>query len=260
MDVGLIGLGTMGANLARNIADKKFRICVYNRTPEVTAKFIEDFGNTFLTGETNLKKFVQNLSRPRKIILLVKAGEAVDAVIHELLPLLQRGDIIIDGGNSYFKDTQRREKELQGQGINFIGSGISGGEVGALYGPSLMPGGAKSAWQELKPIWKTIAAKDSEGKPCVTYVGENGAGHYVKMVHNGIEYGLMQIIAETYDCLRTLYKLKPDAISKIFREWSKGKLQSYLFEITANVLDKKDEFKSGYLIDYILDSAAQKGT
>jgi 6-phosphogluconate dehydrogenase len=258
--IGLIGLAVMGSNLARNIADKKYRITVYNRTTSVTEQFMREFGNKFLVGANNLKDFVASLERPRKIIIMVKAGTAVDTVIAELSPLLSAGDIIVDCGNSFYRDTARRFTELQAKGIHYIGSGVSGGEVGALLGPSLMPGGARAAYRAIEPIWKKIAAKDFAGSPCVTYVGDGGAGHYVKMVHNGIEYGIMQLIAEAYDILRTTYRLNALEISKIFNKYNKGVLESYLFEITSEVLARRDDLTRGYLIDHIRDAAGQKGT
>lgn len=265
--IGLIGLAVMGSNLARNIADKKFRVTVYNRTTTVTDEFIKNFGSDHLVGSHTLPEFVASLASPRKIILMVKAGDAVDAVIEELTNLqtqniasLQSGDTIIDCGNSHYRDTERRFKQLKEKGIHFIGSGVSGGEEGALHGPSLMPGGNRQAYKSIEPIWKKIAAKDFSNKPCVTYVGDGGAGHYVKMVHNGIEYGIMQLIAEAYDTLRTVYKLPAEEISKIFAKYNKGILQSYLFEIAAEVLAKRDDLSRGYLIDHIRDTAGQKGT
>ncbi len=255
-DIGLIGLAVMGANLARNIADKKISTVVHNRTSEKTNAFIKEFGNKYLFGENNLKDFVATLKTPRKIIIMVKAGEPVDELIAQLAPLLSKDDIIIDCGNSNYNDTKRRSKNFK----NFIGCGVSGGEEGALHGPSIMPGGDKQAVSKILPILQRIAAKDFSGKPCVTYIGENGAGHYVKMVHNGIEYGVMQMMAEAYEMLRTIYKLPAPKIAKIFEKFNHGKLKSYLFEIAVEVLNKKDEFKKGYLIDNILDKAAQKGT
>ena len=259
-EIGLIGLATMGANLARNIANNKFKISVFNRTTEKTTKFIEKYGNEYLIGEEKLKDFVKSLKAPRKIILLVKAGWPVDAFIDKLTPLLDKGDLIIDGGNSNYKDTQKRIETLKEKGIEFLGCGVSGGEEGALNGPSLMPGGSKKAYNKVSKILNKIAAKDFKGNPCVTYIGNNGAGHYVKTVHNGIEYGVMQMIAEAYEIFRSVYKLKAPEIAKIFKNYNRGKLKSYLFEITAEVLDRKDEYKNGYLIDYILDKAGQKGT
>lgn len=258
--LGLIGLGTMGSALARNIANREFSITVYNRTTEKTQEFLGVYGNDFLTGSANLSAFVGTIDRPRSIILMVDAGEAVDALIDQLIPFLERGDCIVDGGNSNYRDTIRRSEALDKKGIAFIGCGISGGEDGALRGPSLMPGGSKSAWLRLRPIFEAIAARDFSQQPCVSYIGETGAGHYVKMVHNGIEYGVMQLMAEAYDILRTLYKLKAPEIAEIFSSFQKGKLQSYLFDIAVPVLQEKDEVARGYLIDHILDKAGQKGT
>lgn len=258
--IGLIGLGVMGNNLARNIADKKFHISVYNRTTEVTEEFINEHGNEFLHQSKTLEEFIGQLELPRKIIILVKAGKAVDAVIDKLTPFLAKGDIIIDCGNSNFHDTKRRFVALQKQGFNFIGCGVSGGEEGALNGPSLMPGGTKESWNKIKNIFEQVAARDFSGNACVSYVGDNAAGHYVKMAHNGIEYGVMQIMAEGYDLLMNIYKLDPPKLSKIFKKYNNGKLKSYLFEISVEVLARKDEFSDGYLIDHILDKAVQKGT
>ncbi|MBI4975508.1 NADP-dependent phosphogluconate dehydrogenase [Candidatus Peregrinibacteria bacterium] len=258
--IGLIGLGTMGQNLARNIANHKFKISVFNRTAEKTKIFIKEFENKYLSGETDLKKFINNLEKPRKIILLVQAGFAVDKTIKHILPFLQKEDIIIDCGNSNFLDTQKRCEKLKKKNINFVGCGISGGEKGALMGPSLMPGGNKKSWEKIKKIFEKIAAKDFNKKPCVTFIGENGAGHFVKTAHNGIEYGVMQIIAETYEILQSLYGLKAPEISKIFERLDKGNLKSYLLEISTKVLNKKDDFKKGYLMDFISDKAEQKGT
>lgn len=252
--IGLIGLAVMGANLARNIANKKIPIVVFNRTIEKTENFIKNFGNDFLTGEKNLKDFVEKLKNPKLIILMIQAGEAVDAIIKQLMPLLGKNDILIDCGNSHFKDTERRQKKLEKKHIHFIGCGISGGEKGALNGPSIMPGGNKKAWQKIKPILGKIAAKDFSKKPCVTYIGPSGTGHFIKMVHNGIEYGIMQLIAETYDIFKNLEKFSNQKIGKIFKNWNKNK-NSFLIEITAKILSRKDN-----LIDFIKDSAGQKGT
>lgn len=258
--IGLIGLAVMGANLARNIASRNIQTVVYNRTTEKTQEFIEHFGNDHLIGEETLESFVQAIEIPRKIIIMVKAGEAVDAVINQLLPLLDKGDMLIDCGNSNYHDTIRRDKELSAIGMHFVGCGVSGGEVGALQGPSLMPGGPEESWNALKDIWEAIAAKDFEGGPCVTHVGTGGAGHYVKMVHNGIEYGVMQMIAEAYDLLKRMYHLEPEQIAEIFEKYQQGRLNSYLFEIAPQVLRRKDDLSDGYLIDVILDKAGQKGT
>jgi len=259
-DIALIGLGVMGQSLARNIANKGFKILTYNRTTETAKKFIDKYDTENLAYEKELKDLVENLERPRKIIIMVKAGSAVDAVIKDLEPYLEKGDVIIDAGNSLYTDSIRRTKELEEKGLNFVGMGVSGGEEGALRGPSIMPGGSKDAWEALSPILKKIAAKDFNGEPCVTHVGNDGAGHYVKMVHNGIEYGVMQMMAETYEILRKIYELKPDKIAEIFKKFNKGRLKSYLFEISIPILEKKDEFNEGYLLDYILDKAGQKGT
>jgi len=258
--IGLIGLGTMGANLARNIANNGFPIVVFNRTKEKTEKFIKEHKNENISAEFEIKKFIEKIELPRKIIIMVKAGKPVDSVISQITPFLNKEDIIIDCGNENFKNTQKRFKELKEKEINFIGCGVSGGEEGALNGPSMMPGGSQKAWKKIKEIIEKISAKDFSKKPCVTYIGDNGAGHYIKMVHNGIEYGVMQIMAEAYDLLKNIYELKTTEIAEIFENFNKGKLSSYLFEISISVLKQKDEFQDGYLIDYILDKAAQKGT
>jgi 6-phosphogluconate dehydrogenase len=279
-DVGLIGLAVMGQNLALNIADHGFQISVYNRTTEKTTKFIEENPHTpgGLVGTTTLQDLVRSLSRPRKIVLLVQAGAPTDAVIDSLAPLLEAGDIIVDGGNSKWTDTIRREKVLRAKGLRFIGSGVSGGETGARFGPALMPGGDPAAYKELEPIWNAIAAKvDARtgrplpggspgepvvgGVPCATYIGPDGAGHYVKMIHNGIEYGDMQMICEAYDLMRGLLGLKAAEIGAVFSDWNKGSLDSYLIEITADILKQKDPVtKRKALVDVILDTAGQKGT
>jgi len=261
--VGMIGLAVMGSNLARNIESRGFPVAVYNRSGDVTKEFMGKFGTSngkpanFVAGYT-MEEFVQNMESPRQIFIMIKAGPAVDAVIDQLIPLLSKGDIIIDGGNAYFKDTIRREERCTSAGINFLGIGISGGEEGALKGPSLMSGGPRDAWKIVAPLLEKIAAQ-ADG-PCTNYVGPNGAGHFVKMVHNGIEYGDMQLIAEAYDILRTVVGCKPDELSTIFADWNNGVLLSYLIEITAKVFKKKDPEGSGYLVDKILDKAGQKGT
>lgn len=258
--IGLIGLGVMGTNLARNIANKGFKISVYNRTTEVMTEFIEEHGNDKLVGFENLKDMIDSLEQPRKIIILVKAGPAVDAVIESLKPLLNKDDIVIDCGNSNYHNTIKRFEDLRGDSVHFVGCGLSGGEEGALIGPSLMPGGSEHAWKNLKEIFEPIAARDFDGGPCVTYIGDSASGHYVKMVHNGIEYGVMQVMAEAYDLLKTIYKLEAPKLAEIFRKYNDGRLESFLFETAIEVLDKKDEFNEGYLVDFILDEAAQKGT
>ncbi|MFP4352731.1 MAG: NADP-dependent phosphogluconate dehydrogenase [Puniceicoccaceae bacterium] len=278
-EIGLVGLAVMGQNLALNIADHGFRISVYNRTTSKMEAFVAKHPDTpgGLVGKADLKDFVASLKRPRKIILLVKAGPGTDAVIDELVPLLEDDDIIIDGGNAKWTDTIRREKELAARNLRFIGSGVSGGEEGARFGPSLMPGGKESAYGELRPVWEAIAAKvDPEtgkplegaapgrpvegGVPCTTYIGPDGAGHYVKMVHNGIEYGDMQMICEAYDLMKNLLGMDAPAIGGVFAEWNTGDLDSFLVEITADVLAQKDPVTGGNFVDVVLDTAGQKGT
>lgn len=257
-DIGLIGLAVMGKNLARNISNKGFHTVVYNRTTEKMTELIKEHGSPTLSGEKSIKSFVKKIKRPRKIIIMVKAGEPVDMVIKELLPHLDKNDIIIDCGNSNYIDSKRRFEELKKKKIQFLGCGVSGGEEGALNGPSMMPGGSKAAWKSVEKIFTKASAKDFTGGPCVTYIGDNGAGHYVKMVHNGIEYGVMQLMAEAYEILRTVYRLPAPKIAEIFERFNRGKLNSYLFEIAVKVLKEKDS--KGYLLDHILDKAGQKGT
>ncbi len=258
--VGLIGLGVMGENLALNIERNGFSIAVYNRTQEKTDAFIANqAAGKNVIGCHDLKEFMACLEKPRKIILLVKAGDAVDKTIDGFKLFLEKGDIIIDGGNSHFKDTQRRENALAKDGIFFIGSGVSGGEEGALNGPSLMPGGDKKAYEQIRPIWEAIAAKVNDG-PCVTYLGPDGAGHFVKMVHNGIEYGDMQLIAEVYDVLRRGLGLSAETIAQTFSQWNRGILDSFLIEITANILGVEDPQTRKPFVDQIVDKAGQKGT
>jgi 6-phosphogluconate dehydrogenase len=258
--IGLIGLGVMGENLALNIERNGYPIAIWNRTKEKVDEFVNNRGKgKKVFGFHDIKEFVQAIEKPRKIILLVKAGDPVDQTVDHLKPYLEKGDIIIDGGNSHFTDTMRREKALAGEGFKFIGSGVSGGEEGALWGPSLMPGGAKDAYESLKPIWEAVAAKVNDG-PCVTYLGPDGAGHFVKMVHNGIEYGDMQLIAEVYDVLRRALGMSAKDISALFEEWNKGILDSYLIEITAKVLSVVDPDTGKPLVDLIKDKAGQKGT
>lgn len=261
--VGMIGLAVMGSNLARNIESRGFPVAVYNRSTDVTKEFMAKFGTKdgkatgFVAGHS-MEEFVKSMESPRQIFIMIKAGQPTDAVIDQLIPLLQKGDIIIDGGNAYFKDTIRREEKCTKAGLNFLGIGISGGEEGALKGPSLMPGGPREAWKIVAPLLEKIAAQ-ADG-PCTNYVGPDGAGHFVKMVHNGIEYGDMQLIAEAYDILKNVVGCKPEELSEIFGKWNDGVLQSYLIEITAKVFKKKDSEGSGYLVDKILDKAGQKGT
>ncbi len=250
----------MGQNLARNIARNGFRTSVYNRTTSVMDEFIAEHGSENLVGQADLADFVQSIAAPRKIILMVKAGKPVDLVIESLLPHLESGDTVIDGGNSHYPDTIRREASLAEKDLNFFGCGVSGGEEGALHGPSLMPGGSKAIWKDLEPILTAIAAKDFNGNPCVTYLGNDGAGHYVKMVHNGIEYGVMQMMAEAYQLLSQNFGLAPNEIADIFEKYHEGKLQSFLFEIAIPILREPDDLGDGFLIDKILDKAGQKGT
>jgi len=260
-NLGLIGLAVMGSNLARNFASRGFTISVYNRTAEHTKDFEKDFSSDKLIATYDYKIFIKSLERPRKIIVMVKAGAPVDAVINDLLPHLEAGDIIIDAGNSFYRDTQRRFTALKEKNIQFVGMGVSGGEEGALKGPSIMPGGDPATWSILKPFLQKIAAKDFSGEPCVAYIGANGAGHYVKMVHNGIEYAVMQLMAESYSLLKNLYGLKAPAIADIFEKLYKGKLNSFLFEIAIPILRRKDDLNDkGFLIDKILDRAGSKGT
>ncbi|MBC8122857.1 MAG: NADP-dependent phosphogluconate dehydrogenase [Gemmatimonadaceae bacterium] len=258
--IGLIGLAVMGENLALNIANHGFPIAVYNRTTEKTKELAEGRAQgKALVPTYTMAEFVAALERPRKMIILVKAGAPVDAVIDQLKPLLEPGDIIIDGGNSLFTDTERRSVELEAQNLRFVGMGVSGGEEGALNGPSLMPGGPETAYRELEPILTKIAAQVDDG-PCVTYIGPRSAGHYVKMVHNGIEYGDMQLIAEVYDLLKQTLNLGADELHEVFSLWNEGELQSYLIEITADIFTKLDEETGKPLVDLILDKAGQKGT
>ncbi len=259
--IGLIGLAVMGRNLALNIARKGFPIAVFNRTTSKVTSFLsEDVRDDDpVQGALTLEEFTGMLERPRRIIIMVQAGDPVDATITQLLPLLDPGDIIIDAGNSHPDDTTRRAKDLPEQGMRFIGMGVSGGEEGALLGPSIMPGGPKDAYEEIAPVLEKIAAQVEDG-PCVTYLGTDAAGHFVKMVHNGIEYGDMQLIAETYDLMSIGMGMKPDELCATFTEWNKGPLESYLIEITGEIFSKLDPETNGALVDVILDRAGQKGT
>ncbi|MEI9941754.1 MAG: decarboxylating NADP(+)-dependent phosphogluconate dehydrogenase [Pseudomonadota bacterium] len=258
-DIALIGLAVMGQNLVMNMNDHGFTVSVYNRTGSVTDEFMAGpaKGSKVVPHKT-VKELVASLKSPRRVFILVKAGAAVDAVINELTPLMDKGDIIIDGGNSHFPDSQRRFDQLKEKGIRFVGSGVSGGEEGARRGPSIMPGGDPEAWPHIKEILQSVSAK-VDGEPCCDWVGEGGAGHYVKMVHNGIEYGDMQMIAEAYDLLRSGLGLSADELKAVFEDWNKGVLDSYLIEITAEIFGHKDE-DGGPLVDKILDAAGQKGT
>ena len=257
-DFGMIGMAVMGRNLAMNIADHGFSVAVYNRNQD-TLKEAVDWSNGKLHGKATLEELVAALDSPRKIMLLIKAGKPVDRVMEQLKPLLNEGDIVIDGGNSWFEDTRRREKDYAEAGLRFFGVGVSGGEDGARHGPSMMPGGDKNAYQELKPVFEAIAAKTDSG-PCVTHIGPDGAGHYVKMVHNGIEYADMQFIAEAYHVLKDVAGLDPEALGTVFAEWNTGPLDSFLIEITAKIFTIKDPKGDGWLVDKVLDKAGQKGT
>jgi len=257
--IGMIGLAVMGENLAMNIERNGFPIAVFNRDPKKVDNFVARTQGRKVIPTRSPEEFVRALARPRKVILLVKAGDPVDWTIAQIKPYLQQGDIVIDGGNSYFADTERREKALKAEGLNFIGSGVSGGEKGALWGPSLMPGGDRAAYEAIRPIWEAIAAKVDDG-PCVTYIGPGGAGHFVKMVHNGIEYGDMQLIAEAYDIMRNVLGLGASEMADIFDEWNRGTLESFLIEITAKILRVDDPETGKPLVDLVLDQAGQKGT
>lgn len=257
--IGVIGLAVMGKNLALNIESRGFSISVYNRSVEKTEEFLKEAEGKNVVGTFSIEEFVHSLETPRKILIMVKAGAPTDSTIEMLLPHLDKGDILIDGGNTYYKDTQRRNKMLSDSGIHFIGTGVSGGEEGALKGPSIMPGGQKEAFELVKPIFEAISAKVNN-EPCTTYIGPDGAGHYVKMVHNGIEYGDMQLISEAYFLLKNVLGLSADEFHQVFSEWNKGELDSYLIEITADIFTKTDDETGKPLVDVILDKAGQKGT
>lgn len=256
--LGLIGLGTMGQGLARNIASHGYTLSLWNRTQEKITEFTQEFGTENFYAPKDFEDFIQSIERPRRIIIMVPAQGPTRAIIDQLTPLLEKDDIILDGGNAHFRDTVSYQKELEAKGIHFLGTGISGGEEGALKGPSIMPGGSEHAWNSFKEILQSIAAEDFNGKACVAHMGSGAAGHYVKMVHNGIEYAEMQALAETYDILHTLYKLPHDEIADIFENWNRGTLDSFLTEISVDVLRAKEEGKE--LLDLILDRSAQKGT
>ena len=264
-DVGLIGLAVMGENLALNMADKGWSVSVYNRTvPGVEEGVVERFvagraKGKRIEGHTDIAGFVASIATPRKIMMMVRAGGAVDELMEQLFPHLSEGDILIDGGNSHYEDTNRRVAFAEEKGFRFVGAGVSGGEEGALTGASIMPGGSESAWQEVKPLLQSIAAKAEDGTPCCRWIGPAGSGHFVKMIHNGIEYGDMQLIAESYGVMKTMLGMGNEQMADIFAEWNRGKLRSYLIEITADILRHKDK-AGGYLIDKILDVAGQKGT
>ena len=259
-DIGLIGLAVMGENLVLNMESKGFRVSVYNRTVEKVDKFVQGRGkDKNIFGARSLEEFVSSLKSPRKVFLMVKAGQAVDDFIEKLIPVLDPGDVIIDGGNTHFPDTARRTAYVESKGLLYIGTGVSGGEEGALKGPSMMPGGSPAAWPLVKPIFQGICAKVENGQPCCDWVGEGGAGHFVKMVHNGIEYGDIQLICECYHIMKELLGMSNEEMHETFAEWNKGDLDSYLVEITRDILAKKDE-DGKYVLDYILDTAGQKGT
>lgn len=256
---GIIGLAVMGKNLALNIESKGYSVSVYNRSKDKTDQILAENKGKNIIGTYSIEEFTESLERPRKIMMMVKAGTPTDIIIHQLIPYLEKGDILIDGGNAFYADTKRRNEELSELGIHFIGTGVSGGEEGALRGPAIMPGGQKEAYDLISPIFKDISAKVN-GEACTTYIGPDGAGHYVKMVHNGIEYGDMQIICEAYFILKQVLGLDTQELHEVFSEWNKGELNSYLIEITAKIFTKKDDKTGKPLVDLILDTAGQKGT
>lgn len=258
--IGVIGMAVMGRNLAWNIESRGHAVSIYNRTQARTDEVMAQSKGRRLVPTSSLEEFVESLEKPRRILLMVQAGKGTDAVIEELRPLLDKGDILIDGGNTFFKDTIRRGEELAKDGLHFIGTGVSGGEEGALKGPSIMPGGPRDAYDLVSPILTEIAAKAPDGEPCVTWIGPDGAGHYVKMVHNGIEYGDMQLIAESYAVLKHVAGLSNDDLAAVYREWNEGELDSFLIEITAKIFARKDDRTGKAMVDVILDKAAQKGT
>ncbi len=257
-DIGMVGLAVMGSNLVKNMLSKGFTVAVYNREPEMTEKFLKENEGKKVIGTQNYEELVKSIAKPRKIMMMIRAGKPVDEVIEQLVPYLEAGDIIIDGGNSHYPDTMRRTAYLESKGFRYIGTGVSGGEEGALKGPSLMPGGSPSAWEAVRPVFQSICAH-VDGNPCCEWVGENGAGHFVKMVHNGIEYGDMQLISECYQLMRDCLGLSDGEMSGIFKRWNKTELDSYLIEITGNILAKADE-DGMPLVEKILDTAGQKGT
>ena len=259
--MGVVGLGVMGANLARNIESRGFAVAGYDLDAAKTAAFLAGPARgRAITGADSPAALMEVLERPRRVLMMVPAGAAVDSVIAHLRPHLQEGDILIDGGNSFFQDTDRRSDELTKAGLRFVGTGVSGGEEGALKGPSIMPGGEREAWEAVAPVFRAIAARAEDGEPCVDYMGPRGAGHYVKMVHNGIEYGDMQLIAEAYDLLHRGAGMEATELAAVFTSWNEGELRSYLIEITAKVLERTDEETGRPLVDVILDEAQQKGT
>jgi 6-phosphogluconate dehydrogenase len=258
-NIGVVGMAVMGKNLALNIADHGYSVVIYNRTTEVMNEVLNENPNSGLVGATTLDDFVAQLESPRKIILMVKAGKPVDAILDQLIPLIDKGDIVVDAGNSFYLDTIRREKYYKDLGFNFVGMGVSGGEEGARFGPAIMPGGSLEAHTYLKPILEAISAK-VDGEPCTTYIGSDGAGHYVKMVHNGIEYGDMELISEAYQLLKDVGGLTNKELAEVFTNWNKGDLNSYLIEITSHIFKTKDDLTNHDIIDVIKDNAGQKGT
>jgi 6-phosphogluconate dehydrogenase len=259
--IGVTGLAVMGRNLARNFARNGYTVAVHNRTASRTRALVAEFGDEgAFVPAGSAEELVAALERPRRLLMMVKAGDPTDAVIAEFAPLLEDGDILIDGGNAHFADTRRRERELRERGIHFVGTGVSGGEEGALLGPSIMPGGSPESYRALGPMLEAISAKAPDGAACVAHIGPDGAGHFVKMVHNGIEYADMQLIAEAYDLLRQALGLPPEQIAEVFRGWNQGRLDSYLIEITAQILDHKDAATGKPFVDIVLDQAEQKGT
>lgn len=258
--IGVVGLAVMGKNLAWNIESRGYSVSVFNRSSEKTDEMVKESEGKNIHPTYSMEEFVNSLEKPRKILLMVKAGTATDATIDTLLPLLDDDDILIDGGNTNYQDTIRRNKALAESGVNFIGMGVSGGEVGALTGPSLMPGGQEAAFNKVSHILEAISAKAKDGAPCVAYIGPNGAGHYVKMVHNGIEYADMQLIAESYAMMKDLLGMSHEAIAQTFKDWNAGELSSYLIEITGDIFNKLDDETNGPLVEQILDTAGQKGT
>jgi len=259
-DIGLVGLAVMGENLVMNMESKGFTVAVYNRTADKVKNFVEGrAAGKNIIGTYSLQELADNLAKPRKVMLMVKAGQAVDNIIEQLIPYLEEGDIIIDGGNSHFPDTIRRVEYVESKGLLYVGTGVSGGEEGALNGPSMMPGGSPAAWEYVKPIFQGICAKVEDGTPCCDWVGEGGAGHFVKMVHNGIEYGDMQLICEAYQLMRDYLGMTADEMHEVFAEWNEAELDSYLIEITRDILAFKDE-DGAPIVDKILDTAGQKGT
>jgi 6-phosphogluconate dehydrogenase len=259
-DIGVIGLGVMGENLALNIEEHGFTVALWNHTEAKVTGLVQRVGpNRHFVGTKTLEEFAAALGRPRRVLLMIKAGAPVDEMLEKLAPSLSRDDVVIDGGNSFFADTQRREVAMRARGVRFVGMGVSGGEEGARHGPSLMPGGDRAAYEHLRPILEAIAAKTDSG-PCVTYVGPDGAGHFVKMVHNGIEYGVMQLIAESYDLLRRALRLSAAETAELFAEWNRGPMESYLIDLASRVLTARDPETERPLVDMILDQAGQKGT